>query len=98
MSTEAFQSFDSQESAINPQEKQKEAIRQETDRLYSSLDNFSLEQINTLVDNLSANNPDFKKELTKFQDTNSTRVVEMLKATSDTNEVNEEHNSNFDYF
>lgn len=98
MSTEALQSFDSQESAINPQEKQKEAIRQETDRLYSSLDNFSLEQINTLVDNLSSNNPDFKKELTKFQDTNSTRVTEMLKATSNTNEVNEEHNSNFDYF
>ena len=84
MSTEALQSFDSQESAINPQEKQKEAIRQETDRLYSSLDNFSLEQINALVDNLSANNPDFKKELTKFQDTNSTRVVEMLKVTSNT--------------
>lgn len=98
MSTEALQSFDLQESAINPQEKQKEAIRQETDRLYSSLDDFSSEQINSLFDNISDNNPEFKKKLTKFHDINSTRVIEMLKATSNTNEVNEEDNSNFDYF
>jgi len=98
MSTEALESFDSQESTINPQEKQKEAIRQETDRLYSSLDNFSLEQINTLVDNLSANNPDFKKELTKFQDANSTKVELMLKASSNETEINQDKISNFDYF
>lgn len=95
MSAEALKSFDSQESAINSQERQEEAIRQETDRLYSSLDNFNLEQMQTLVDTLSANNPDFKQELTNFQDTNSTRVIEMLKAN---NESNENSNPNFEYF
>ena len=93
MSAEALKGFDSQESAINSQERQKEAIRQETDRLYSSLDNFNLEQIQTLVDTLSANNPEFNQEITSFQDTNSTRVVEMLKANSESND-----SSNFEYF
>jgi hypothetical protein len=80
MSVEALKSFDSQESAINSQEKQEEAIRQETDRLYSSLDNFSLEQMQTLVDSLSSNNPDFKQELTNFQDYNSSRLEDMLRS------------------
>ncbi len=93
MSAEALKGFDSQESAINSQERQKEAIRQETDRLYSSLDNFNLEQMQTLVDTLSANNPEFNQEITSFQDTNSTRVVEMLKANSESND-----SSNFEYF
>ena len=61
MSAEALKSFDSTESAINSQERQEEAIRKETDRLYSSLDNFNLKQMQTLVDTLSANNPDFKQ-------------------------------------
>lgn len=98
MSSETSKDFDLQESEINSGEKQQDAIKQETDRLYSSLDNFSLEQINALVDNLSANNPGFKKELSKFQDNNSTKVVEMLKATHNKNEVTEIQNLNFDYF
>jgi hypothetical protein len=65
------------------------------------LDNFNLEQIQTLVDNLSANNPEFKKELDNFQDNNSTRVVEILKATNKPNKINEAKekiNHNFEYF
>ncbi|PID86444.1 hypothetical protein CSB08_00475 [Candidatus Gracilibacteria bacterium] len=92
--SEALKSFDSQELAINSQERQEKAIRQETDRLYSSLDNFNLEQMQTLVDTLSTNNPEFKQELTNFQDYNSTIAVEMLKAN---NEINN-NNSNFEYF
>jgi len=98
MSSETLKNFDLQESEINSGEKQQETIKQETDRLYSSLDNFNLEQINSLVDNLSANNPNFKKELTKFQDNNSTIVVEMLKVTNNINNIKETKNPNFDYF
>ena len=48
-----------------------------------------------LVDNLSDSNTDFQNALINFQDTNSTRVVEMLKSTSENSETN---NTNFDYF
>lgn len=95
MSTEVLNPIDSQELITNTQEKQKEAISKETDRLYDSLDNFSLEQIHSLVDNLSVNNPKFQEEFKNFQDTNSTKAIEMLKFTSESIEAK---NSNFDYF
>jgi leucyl aminopeptidase (aminopeptidase T) len=82
MSAETLGQVDSQESVINNQERQKEAIRNETDRLYGSLDCFDVEQMQTLVDNLACNNPIFQTELINFQDYNSSRVQDMLKATN----------------
>jgi hypothetical protein len=41
-----------------------------------------VEQMQTLVDNLACNNPIFQTELINFQDYNSSRVQDMLKATN----------------
>lgn len=43
MSAETFWQIDSQESVINNQEKQQEAIGKETDRLYDSVNSFDLD-------------------------------------------------------
>lgn len=54
-------------------EKQKEAISRETDRLFDSLNsaNINLEDIYNLIDNFSSNNPTFAKNWSDFQDRNS---------------------------
>lgn len=88
---------------LKSQEKQKEAVKQETDRLFKSLDNPSvtLEDLHELVDKFAENNPRFAEALKEFQDNNSARVIEMLKANATQKEVkeNEEKQSNsFEYF
>lgn len=88
---------------LKSQEKQKEAIKQEIDRLFKSLENPSvtLEDLHELVDKFAENNPRFAESLKEFQDNNSARVIEMLKANATQKEIKENEektDSSFEYF
>ena len=79
---EALRNYESNDSVQNNPEKQKEAIRQETDRLFSILESpdITVDDLNSLVDKFSSNNPIFQTELINFQDYNSSRLEGMLRA------------------
>jgi len=75
---------ESSDSIVHSNEKQKEAISRETDRLFDSLNspNIVLEDIYILIDNLSSNNPNFAKNWSDFQDKNSLVLQNELSKSS----------------
>lgn len=73
-------------------ERQKEAIDREVDRLFSVLekDDFTVQDIWDLINNLAKNNPKVAEEFACFQENNSLSLKEMLKQdVSETREKNE---------
>lgn len=69
------------------EQKIKEQQDKEIEALLNDVENLSQADTLLLLNNLSENNPAFQAELEIFQNTNSARVEEMLKATNEHKEI-----------
>ncbi|MCH2189128.1 hypothetical protein MK079_04855, partial [Candidatus Gracilibacteria bacterium] len=83
MGLEVHNNIDATESVGDSGERMKEAIGQETDRLFKILDGMSTKDMQELVESLASQNPLFHAELDNFQQLNSSRLESMLKATAE---------------
>lgn len=98
---EELHNFDQESQQQHNPEKQQETISKDFDRTLNDLEsqNYSLIDIQELVDSLSIDNPEFKAELVSFQEINTSRLQDILKSYASQNtECSKEDVQLLDYF